>query len=155
MSVRKRFDRELYNQTDKTAKTKVFDLLMPNDDIHVYENPKKTGVDILAINPDTEELLFNIECEIKKVWKTDEFPYESVQFPERKAKYAKLDKPTLFVMFNHDQSKYLVVKSDDLLASPLAEVPNKYVYKGEMFYQVPLTKVTFNDINSVIKEFVK
>lgn len=150
--MRKRFDRDLYNETDKLAKTKVFDLLMSNDDIHAAENPKKTGVDILVTDPDTNELLFNIECEIKKVWKTKDFPYESVQFPQRKAKYASLDKPTLFVMFNNDLSSYVVVDGASLLASPCVEVPNKYVYKGEKFFQVPLTKVIFNDITKSIKE---
>ncbi len=150
--MRKRFDPELYKQNDELAKQNLFKLLEPRDDIHAGVNPKKRGVDVIVSNPDTNETLFYIECEIKRVWNTDKFPYDSVQFPERKAKYAKLDKPTLFVMFNHDQSKYLVVKSTDLLASPLLEVPNKYMFKGELFFQVPLDKVKFNDINSAIKE---
>ena len=152
--MRKRFDRELYNEVDKKTKEKVFSLLESFDNLQAEENSKKTKVDILVTDPDTSELKFNIECEIKKVWKNKEFPYESVQIPERKSKYAILDKPTLFVMFNADYSSYLVIKSSDLLASPLVEVPNKYVYKGEMFYQVPLTKVVFNDISKVIKEII-
>lgn len=152
--MRKRFDRELYNEVDKKTKEKVFSLLEEFDNIHAAENTKKTKVDILVTDPDTDELKFNIECEVKRVWKNKEFPYESVQIPERKLKYAILDKPTLFVMFNVDYSAYLVIKSADLVASPCVEVPNKYVYKGEKFFQVPLTKVVFNDINKVIKEII-
>lgn len=152
--MRKRFDRELYNQTDKLAKTKLFSLLEYNDNIQASENPKKTGVDILVTNPDTGDLLFNIETEIKRVWKGEKFPYESVQIPERKKKYTGLGKPTLFVMFNEDQTKYLVIRDTDLISSPLVEVPNKYVYKGELFFQVPLEKVSFNNIKKPIKEII-
>lgn len=149
MSVRKRFDKELYERNDKIAKEAVLNLL-DSTELHVIENTKKTQVDLLAYN--SEDHVFNIECEIKRVWKDKNFQYDSVQFPERKAKYANLDKPTLFVMFNNDLTSYLVVKSEDLISSPCVEVPNKYMYKGEKFFQVPLDKVYFNDIITPIKE---
>lgn len=153
--MKKRFDRELYNEVDKKTKEKVFSLLRDLKSIQAMENPKKTGVDILVNDSITNTLKFNIECEVKKVWKGKDFPYESVQIPGRKSKFAQLDNPTLFVMFNEDYTEYLVIKSTDLLASPLAEVPNKYCYKGEMFYQVPLEKVSFNNVTKPIKEILK
>ncbi len=152
MSVRKRFDRDLYNETDKLAKQTIIDLLKFST-YQITENPKKTQVDLLVY--DGQDHILNIECEIKRVWKDKEFKYESVQFPERKAKYAKLDKKTLFVMLNADQTAYLTVKGEDLLASPLVEVPNKYNWKGELFYQVPLSKVVFNDMEKSVKEILK
>lgn len=148
--MRKRFDRELYDANDKLAKEKLR-VLLSNFDIR--ENPKKRDVDILVYDKAGNHVA-NIETEIKRVWKGPKFEYANVQFPERKAKYAKLDKPTLFVMFNEDQSAFLVVKNTDLLSSPCVEVPNKYVYKGELFFQVPLDKVTFNDISSILQEIV-
>ncbi len=151
--MRKRFDRELYNQVDALAKEKAKSLLNATA-YNPVENPKKTQVDLQVFDKDQAHL-FNIECEVKLIWKTVDFPYESVQIPKRKEKYAILDKPTLFVMFNHDQSAYLVIKSTDLVASPCVEVPNKYVYKGEFFYQVPLDKVSFNNILKPIKEILK
>ena len=99
--------------------------------------------------------MFNVETEVKRVWKNKDFEYDSVQFPERKAKFAKLEVPTLFVMFNEKLSAYLVVKDKDLLKSPCVEVPNRYCYKGEYFYQVPLKKVKFNEIKSTIKEIIR
>ena len=153
--MKKRFDRVLYNEVDKKTKEKVFILLKDLKFIHAMENPKKTGVDILVNDAETNSTKFNIECEVKKVWIGSKFPYDSVQIPGRKSKFANLDKPTLFIMFNEDYTEYLVIKSSDLLASPLAEVPNKYCYKGEMFYQVPLEKVSFNDVTKPIKEIMK
>lgn len=150
--MRKRFDRDLYNETDKLAKNSAIKLV-DSAKYTVTENPKKTNVDLLVADNEGKHI-FNIECEIKKVWKTKEFPYESVQFPERKAKYANLDTPTIFVMFNHDLSSFLAVSGNSLLSSPCVEVPNKYVHKGEKFFQVPLTSVSFDDINKVIKEII-
>lgn len=148
--MRKRFDKELYEANDKLAKETLTGLL-PNFDVR--ENPKKRDVDLLVYDKDGNHVA-NIETEIKRVWKGPDFKYDNVQFPERKAKYAKLDKPTVFVMFNEDLSKFLVVKDKDLLSSPCVEVPNKYVYKGEQFFQVPIDKVTFNDISSILKEII-
>ena len=148
--MRKRFDKELYEANDKLAREKVR-ALTPNFDVR--DNPKKRDVDLMVFDKAGNHVA-NIETEIKRVWKGPDFAYTNVQFPERKAKYAKLDKPTIFVMFNEDQSAFLVVKDTALLSSPCVEVPNKYVYKGELFFQVPLDKVTFNDISSILQEIV-
>lgn len=149
MSVRKRFDRELYNENDTPAKDYVKELFKDSE-YRIVDNKKKTGVD-LFVYKDGQHLC-NLECEIKRVWKTKDFPYESVQVPERKSKFFKLDKPTILVMLNADKSAYLAIKQENLNSSPLKEVPNKYVWKGELFYQVPLDKVTMNDLLSVVKE---
>jgi len=148
MSARKRFDKELYEKNDQLAKQKIIDLL--GKKYKVQENPKRTQVDLLVFKGKEHRLC--IETEIKRVWKGKNFQYETVQIPSRKEKYATLDKPTLFVMFNEDQTSYLVIKSSDLLASPKVEVPNKYVYKGELFFQVPINKVSFNNLKEVIEE---
>ena len=147
----KRFDRALFEENDKKCRTKVKELLQ-NEGFAGVDNVKVRGVDILLYKDGNH--IGYIEVERKAVWKGDKFQYDNVQFPERKAKYAKLDKPTIFVMFNEDMSKFLAVRDKDLLSSPCVEVPNKYVYKGEQFFQVPLTKVKFDDITELLKEIV-
>jgi len=150
MSIRKRFDKELHNKTDTLAKNKGKALF--NNNFKVIENPNKHAVDLLVYNK-KDEHKFNVEVEIKTNWKKGEdFKFPDVNFLKRKEKYCKLDKPTIFVIFNEDLSQYLAVKDKDVLNSPLKEVPNKFVYSGELFFKIPLTKVTFNDINKVIKE---
>lgn len=146
---RKRFDRKLYEENDLSAKDSLRKLL-EGTEYKVVQNSKKTGVDVF-IYKDGEHL-FNIECEVKKVWKGPTFAYDTVQIPERKQKYTELEKPTVFIMFNADHSSYLTIKDTDLAASPKKEVPNKYVWKGELFFQVPIDKVKFNDIIGVIDE---
>jgi hypothetical protein len=149
MSARKRFDPTLYSENDEIARNFVKNVLKGSE-YQVIDNPKKRGVDLLLYKNSVH--IANIECEIKKVWKTPDFPYENVQIPERKEKYAILDKPTVFVMLNGDQSQYLAIRDKTLLASPKKEVPNKYVFKGELFFQVPKDQVVFNDLLKVLGE---
>lgn len=149
MSVRKRFDPALYAENDSIARNFVKNVLKGSE-YQVMDNPKKRGVDLLVYKDSVH--IANIECEIKRVWTTPDFPYESVQIPQRKEKYAILDKPTVFVMLNNDQSKYLSVKSSVLLSSPKKVVPNKYVYQGELFFQIQKDSVDFNDLLKTLKE---
>lgn len=150
----KRFDPELYKENDEKARNALRKAFGKSVIYRIEDNPKKRGVDLLVYQG--EEHVFNIEVEIKKVWKgATGFPYANVQFPERKEKYAKLEKPTLFVMFNEDQSQYLAVTGEDLVESPRVEVRNKYVFQGEKFFQVPKSKIYFNDIQSAISRLTK
>jgi len=147
--MRKRFDPQLHKENDKLARQAIKDILRGTG-YRPKDNPKVREVDILLYKDG--EHTFNIECEIKRVWKGSTFPYPNVQFPERKGKYATLDKPTIFVMFNEDQSSFLALDGADLISSPKVEVPNKYVPAGEMFFQVPVDKICMNDLLSIIKK---
>lgn len=139
--MRKKFDKELYEQNDAKARAAAKEILK---DYNVIDNPRKMGVDLIVLDKTKlDKVLFYVECECKRVWK-DTFTYDSVQFPERKLKYTQLERDTYFIMFNHDFTQYLVVKGEDLASSPLEIVPNKYITYGEKFFKVPLSKVTFN-----------
>jgi hypothetical protein len=137
----KRFDAALYAENDKRARDAVKALL---PELDIRDNIRKRGVDML-VHDSNGKHVFNIETEIKKTW-IDNFKFKDVNFPERKKKYAELDLPTFFIMFNNDLSQFLVVCGEDLLTSPLEIVPNRYISYGEKFFKVPLTKVHFNNI---------
>ncbi len=147
--MRKRFDPELHKQNDELARKSIRSLLRGSG-FKVKDNPKVREVDMLLYKGDQH--IGYIEAEIKRVWKGQSFPYENVQFPERKEKYTKLGKPTVFVMFNEDQTSFLALHGNTMITSPKAEVPNKYVRAGEMFFQIPIDKVSMNDLLSVIRE---
>lgn len=145
--MNKRFDPQLWAENDEKARTAVKNLFKDSE-YRILDNKAKRGVDLLGYK--NNELAFHVETEIKQAWKDKEFPYKTVQIPERKRKYAVLGtKPTYFVMFNKDQTSYLVIRDADLLASPVVEVPNRYVYQGEKFFQVPIEKVQFNTIKEI------
>lgn len=147
--MRKKFDKDLHAKHDKSAKEVAIKLLKKLG-VKAVEPPRKTDVDLHVYQG--EDHIYNVEVEVKNVWSGHDFPYESVQFPHRKEKYAKLDKPTIFLMFNKQLDCYLAVTGKDLLASPVAMVRNKYVKFGENFFQVPLDKVAFDDLSSAVKK---
>lgn len=139
--MRKPFDRALYEANDSIAKECAIKILTAAG----YEpkvSPKKRDIDLEVYKDGV--LQFYVECEIKRVW-IKQFEYSTVNLPERKGRYACLDKPSYFIMLNADQTRFLVIKGADLLASPLVIVPNKFVSFGEKFYQIPLDKVTFDE----------
>jgi hypothetical protein len=147
MTVRKRFDRELFNENDSKARQAINDLLAGSE-YRVEDNIKKMGIDLFLYKGDQH--IGYIECECKKVW-SGQFKYDTLQIPERKRKYTGLDKKSFFVVFNKDFNECMIVKDIDLLASEVKIVPNKYVYAGEPFFQIPVSKVVMNDLINVIK----
>ena len=132
MIARKAFNKELYQQYDELAKKKTTEHLQSLG-CQVVPHPNRYAQDLMA---KTEMNKFMVECEIKIVWKTDDFPYETVQLPERKSKF--FASPTLFFIWNKTLSSAIMFKSDDIKHLTPVEVSNKYITSGEFFYQIPL-----------------
>ncbi len=140
----KKFDKSLYQKNDQDAKDLTIKRLTnewKGQGVSFLENPDRYGVDLWMMR--NQEIIAYVECEIKMVWKTYDFPYNTIQFPERKAKFANLGKPTLFCMINDSRDRMLTIWGKDLITSPIKEVPNKYKKTGELFFQVPKSKAVF------------
>lgn len=138
----KAFDPRLHAQNDAKAKQVISEFILRhnNEVSHVEINSDKYGVDLLLY--DDSHLVGYAECEVKRVWNTEVFPWTSVQVPERKQKFAHvLSLPVQFYVLNVDYTKVIVISKRSLLQSPLCHVSNKYVPVGEVFYQVPLSEV--------------
>ena len=54
--------------------------------------------------------------------------------------------PTLFFALTQDLSRAYYLKADLIKDCPLVEVHNRYVGKGEMFYDVPITMFKIADL---------
>jgi hypothetical protein len=131
MSHFKKFDKALYEKNDSIAREaakKFFEA----QGVTAVDNPDKYGVDLLL---DTGSC---VEVEVKHTWK-DEFKFDTLQIPARKEKFAKLG--CVFMVFNSNITKAFIVHGAVVLDSPKKEVYNKYVAKGEMFFQVPVDKL--------------
>ena len=87
----------------------------------------------------------NVEVEIKQHWKNGHkpFPFEDINLPQRKEKYFDLDLPTFFVIFSADCKGCVVFSDRTAKNSKLAEVPNRYVPKGEYFYKILINKAAY------------
>lgn len=132
----KRFDQKLFEENDAAARHAVTQYLLATSDVIVENNPDKYGVDLLVTGGLQD---YAIECEIKRVWKGADFPWNTVQLPARKQKFSELGIPVEYWILNADLTYAMLIRSDVLQHLTPVEVPNKYVARGEMFYQIPLT----------------
>ena len=168
MSERKRFDRELFEKYDKAAReaTKKYFERISNGvsydsegNVHdcgvtfkVEEHPDRYAQDLIVTRNDFyndghwDQSKFNVECEVKRVWKEEKFPYDSVQLPQRKEKFC--DGNTVFFIWNEPMTHAAVFEDEVIKDLTPIEVPNKYMYKDEYFFQIPLDKVDFISVDS-------
>lgn len=139
MTVKKKFCKDLHNTNDTLARA-AGKKYWESVGHRVDDNPDQYGADLI-VNTGREE--FYSEVEIKRVWSGPTFQYATLQIPARKKKFTELNRPCIFLVFNNEQTHAFVCHSNILKESPVVEVPNKYVYSGEMFYQVPITKLEY------------
>ena len=135
--VKKRFDRNLYKLYDELAKdaTRLYNR---GRGLSVEDNPNRYAQDLILSEDGCTWLG---ECEVKLVWDGSDFPYDNVQLPQRKEKFFK--ETTQFYIWNSTLTRAATFWSNEIQDLEPVEVPNKYVYKGEYFFQVPLERVTF------------
>lgn len=134
-AVRKRFDRKLYDECDQRARECTTQYL-ESVGYQVEPHPDRYAQDLIATMDGYSHM---VECEMKLVWEGIDFPYPTVQLPERKKKF--FNPPTQFFIWNALGTHAVSFWSSTVEQLEPVEVPNRYVYSGEMFYQVPLTFV--------------
>ena len=132
--MRKRFSEALHGKHDKPARIRTMEYMQIKG-YEIWENPNTYGQDLIA---EGSKGKFYVECEVKTVWDTDKFPFDTVQLPERKRKF--FASPTLFFIWNKPLTSAILFKSEDIKDLTPVEVSNKYIASGELFYQIPLDK---------------
>lgn len=127
----KSFDSKLYRVNDNAKELAIE--YFKRIGMSAIVNPDQYGIDLIVDNQ------FYCEVEVKHNWKQENFPFPNLQIPERKKKFAALDKPVVFMVLSSNRKKALVAKDHDVLKSPLKTVSNKYVKNGEKFFQVDVS----------------
>lgn len=113
--------------------------------LEVKEGHKRKGADKHLYYQ--EKLVGYAKLEAKLVWTTKEWPekWSTVQFAERKGRFAKTEVPTFMIMFNRDGTNGLIVDAETMAESPC---PRVWSRRGaEHFYQVPIEKVVIGPEN--------
>lgn len=143
----KQFNQELYNENDSIAVATALHHLSEGLGLFAVQNPDRYGPDIIVYSG-TKPSHF-VEVEVKRVWQPhqEEFPWSTLQIPERKRKFVELAKPVDFWIFRSDLKMYLSIPDKIVMDSPLVEVPNKYTQSGELFYQVPVHECTLGVVD--------
>lgn len=140
----KRFCKDLYAENDNLARA-AGKRYWQSLGCTVEDNPNKYGPDLIVT---TDYGKHYCEVEIKKVWKGKEFQYPTLQIPARKQKNLLFDMPCTFIVFNDEQTHGLLCTHMQLLNAPIVEVPNKYVYSGEKFFQIPVADLKLIEVPS-------
>lgn len=143
MSTRKPFDRTLFAENDALARSCVVRYYQALG-VELTPNPKRYGIDLLLMMGDS--IRRGIECEIKRVWSGPVLPYDTVQLPDRKTKYLSDDYSVEYWIINNEQTHALIIPGEAVRCATPVEVRNKYVWKGEKFYQIPVTQCTYVEI---------
>jgi len=126
----KKFSKELFEKYDEAARQVAKDWLS-DEGWEVRDNPDKYGVDLFATKDDSH---WDIEVEVRASW-TGDFPYKTLQIPERKGKFAKPN--TIFLVFASDFEHFYAVTAETLKLCGFVEKDTKYT-EGELFFDVPL-----------------
>mgnify|MGYP003132442310 CR=1 FL=1 len=147
----KTFDNDLYNQSDqrgKEAAIKVLSQCLPCV-LDPVETANRYGVDLTIVDWNNDPYCY-VEVEIRNAWKSRKFPFDCLYIPRRKDKFTKLDKRTIFIVFNNNVTDFVACEGIELNRAVLKENPNKYVEKGEFFYKIPLTSFHYNSVSELI-----
>lgn len=113
--------------------------------IHTQRNDDLYGPDVIMYKGFKK--FTYIEVEIKRVWLPNiEFPWATIQLPERKGKFLRLGLPIEFWILRKDCKAAVIIPDYVLSKDLLIEVPNRLVASGELFYKVPIDKCIRKDL---------
>ena len=144
---RKKFSKELWEAYDAQGRDIVRNLNYFTDAGEVLsDHPNRYEIDL--IDDDAQVV---VEVEVRPVWRTKNFPYDSLNVPERKGKMLRkwVDKgyTVKFAAVNKNGDRVAIVDGPDVLGSPLQKSWNKYARGGsERFYKVPLDKIYWENV---------
>lgn len=133
----KKFDKELFEENNHAAIARV---LQHVNDLGLFAslNEDIYGPDIVVYSGFRK--VSYVEVERKRVWKGAEFPWITVQLPERKGKFLKKRLPIEFWLLNESMDHVVIIPDFTLLKERLVEIRNVLVPDGELFYQVPVSE---------------
>lgn len=134
IGVSKKFSQSLHRSNDPKSRRVVKEYLAKQG-IAVDDNPNKFGVDLIS-----KDGTLQIEVEHRLVWADEEFPFEEINVPERKAKFFK-ENYIGYAILSRDYTHVGMIDGKTLRSflvdENLKESPNKFVRENEYFYKVP------------------
>lgn len=133
----KKFDQSLHDQYDASGREVVKSFFHSKLNIIAKDNPNLYGVDLLLYKNKT--LVGYAEVEVRNNWKTDNFPYDTLNVPYRKKKLLENELPTFFFSINSIKTRMFCCKAENIIECEIKENPNKYVKSDEYFYKVPVS----------------
>ena len=153
----KKFNQELFDETDAMVRAAVTRHVELVSGLMCQDNDDKYGPDLVIYKSGAPT--YYLEVEQKRVWRSPDpkelgkgrsnFPWASVQLPERKAKFCRMELPLEFWILREDLAAAVVIPDWLVLQSPLVEVPNKYIQSGERFFQIPIDQCIYVELQGL------
>lgn len=147
MTFKKPFSEELFENHDPKARLKVQEIFKKSKTLILKKPSDKYSADFDVFKG--EKLIGHLELEVKNNWDSQKFPFNDVQFLERKQKY---DKHTVWVLFNKDLTRHLIARVREIVKCPKRQLSNRFSGgQKESFYVVPLSIVKFDGLEAMIE----
>jgi hypothetical protein len=137
--MRKAFSHDLFGENDKKARDAARKLF--GHKYLVLDNPYTYDPDLLLYFEDLSFAGF-MEVEVKQFWDGWNFPDKFLHISERKSKFLDFEN-IVFCVFNRKLTRCAWILGKDLESVPLITKPNKYVNKGEQFFNIPVELLRF------------
>ncbi len=137
----KPFDPQLYERDD-IAKFFVIDWLRAIN-IEAKVNPDPYGIDLLATSSNGD---YQIEVEVKQNWSGWRFPFQTLHYSARKAKFLKDGIQTRFITLNKEWTYAAVVNGESFRSAQKIKKDTIYT-NNELFIEIPLNEIDFYKTN--------
>lgn len=132
----KPFNQEVHDACDPIARAAIITYMAKTWNLTAVPNPDKYKVDLIVEN----EFMVPVGYAEIEMRDWESCPFATIHVPGRKKKLFDNDMPTNYFVVSRGLKRAWWCKTDDILNSPLVEVPNKAVKEGEYFYDVPRKK---------------
>ena len=140
----KPFSQHLHDVYDGPGRKAVSDWVQMKWGLEVKDNPNRYGVDLICYRSNVPVGLLEVEVRQEGFDRLG-----SIHVAQRKDKLFQEGLPTLFFALTQDLSRAYWVKANLIANCPLIEVHNKYVNKGELFYDCPITMFKIADLTEL------
>ena len=131
------FHKSTFNKYDEPARAKAKQF-WSSQGYTCTDHVDEFDVDLVV---EKDKKRFYCEVGVKTTWHGQEFSYDTLHIPARKAKF--LSQPTQFMVFNNSMTRAAIVGRNKVLRSPSVEVPNRNIAFGEMFFDIPKKDLFF------------
>jgi hypothetical protein len=136
----KEFSKSLFQRNDPKSRQVVMEYFK-RQKVALEPNQNKFGVDLIA-----KDGSMSVEVEHRNSWQSVEFPFDTVNVPERKAKYF-VENNVHYAILSKDYTQIGLIDGKTLrkyiVDETLTECANKFVKQGEMFFKVPKNAFTW------------
>jgi len=138
MSVRKKFDKQMYDMVDGPAKNALVKILESQG--HTIVDTSETYyADVVS---EKGGVTYYNEAEVKLGWKGDWNPtWTEIRIPERKKRLKEKYKDDTgvlnFYIFSNGYEYAWRIKDTQLTEEGLKEAKGRYIKKGERFFHIP------------------